>query len=346
MSAASITAATRQTFNALRTKTATSVSSVFLVGFLERTGLTVAKDPRLGGLKAALESLSALDQDRELTLAEFAHGTHSCSSLLHRAVVNNFRVPDFQTLTGIIDQVYEEVEKNTAGENATYIPQLARVDPEQFSVSFTSIDGQHYSVGHSDRQFCIQSCSKPLSYLIALHEFGEDYVHAAVGKEPSGQKFNAMMLKSVPRPDDPSHAIPHNPMINAGAIMTVSMVYPDFNARRRLEAVLTFWRKLCEDTPGAVEGTNFGGGGAADHIGYDDETYRSESGSADRNWCLGYMMKECNAFPPCFDARSGLSDTLELYFQLCSITATNRASTCQCIIAVCPSPLPRPCLTS
>ena len=55
---------------------------------------------------------------------------------------------------------------------------------------------------------------------------------------------------------------------------------------------------------------------------YDDPTYKSESGSADRNWCLGYMMKESGAFPPCFADR-GLGETLELYFQICSILNTN-----------------------
>ena len=50
-----------------------------------------------------------------------------------------------------------------------------------------------------------------------------------------------MKCRSICSPDDKKHAIPHNPMINAGAIMSVSMVYPDLN-RKRLEKVLDFWR--------------------------------------------------------------------------------------------------------
>ena len=112
------------------------------------------------------------------------------------------------------------------------------------SISVTTVDGQHFSNGDADKQFCIQSCSKPLSYLIALNEFGEEYVHSSVGTEPSGRAFNEMTLKSVPLKDDPGHAIPHNPMINAGAIMSVSMVYPDLNRVKRLEKVLDFWKQL------------------------------------------------------------------------------------------------------
>ena len=50
-------------------------------------------------------------------------------------------------------------------------------------------------VGDADTPFCIQSCSKPLSYLIALDEFGEEYVHKHVGTEPSGHAFNHVALK-------------------------------------------------------------------------------------------------------------------------------------------------------
>jgi glutaminase len=175
----------------------------------------------------------------------------------------------------------------------------------------TTVDGQHFSIGDADRQFCIQSCSKPLSYLVALNEFGEEYVHSSVGTEPSGRAFNEMTLKKKPTKDDPDHAIPHNPMINAGAIMSVSMVYPDLNRAKRLEKILDFWRDL---SSGAAASD-------IDPVGYDDATYRSESATADRNWCLGFMMKECHAWPPCF---TGLKDTLELYFQICSILNTGR----------------------
>ena len=73
-------------------------------------------------------------------------------------------------------------------------------------------------------------------------------------------------------------------MINAGAIMSVSMVYPDLNRKKRLEKVLDFWRELSR-------------GSSARPVSYDEATYRGESSTADRNWCLSYMMKETNAWP-------------------------------------------------
>ena len=191
----------------------------------------------------------------------------SCATLVEDAVKGNLKVPDFETLCQIISKVYEEVLPNKGGNNADYIPTLARVDPEQFAISFCSIDGQRFNIGDSDKQFCIQSCCKPINYLIGLNAYGPDYVHDAVGKEPSGVKFNQMVLKDRPG----TTAIPHNPMINAGAIMSVSMVYPELKSReKRLKAVMDIWKRLS--------------GGENAPIGYEEETYVSESGTADRNW--------------------------------------------------------------
>ena len=307
------TSATRQLFRSFQGVAGgmDNISSRAFLGFLTRQGLQTETDPRLAQMMASLTELGAVDTDKKLTLQQFASATHTCSTLLHRAVTGDLRVPDFGSLCAVIERVYEAVLPNRGGTNAQYIPQLAQVDPEQFSISVTTVDGQHFSIGDSDKQFCIQSCSKPLSYLLALNEFGEEYVHACVGTEPSGRAFNEMTLKAVPTKEDPKHAIPHNPMINAGAIMSVSMVYPDLNRKKRLEKILDFWHDLSSGTSAAD----------ADPVGYDDATYKSESETADRNWCLGYMMKECNAWPPCF---TGLEDTLELYFQICSILNTGR----------------------
>jgi glutaminase len=294
-------------FGALDLDGSNSVSSSYFLGFLRRKGLQPS-DKRLANLMGALTSLDAVATDRQLTLQEFADAIASCTTLVHKCVTGGLRIPDFDTFAAVIKDVFTEVLPNKDGANADYIPQLAEVNPDQFGISVTSVDGQHYSVGDSDVSFNIQSCSKPLSYLIAQTEFGPEYVHRHVGTEPSGQRFNEITLKAAPTEGKPGRQIPHNPMINAGAMMTVSMVFPELSRAERLERVLGVWKRLS--------------GGPDAPIGYDDATYRSESGTADRNWCLAYMMKEKQAFPPCF---TNLSDTLELYFQICSILATNDA---------------------
>lgn len=39
-----------------------------------------------------------------------------------------------------------------------------------------TVDGQQWSIGDTDVDFSIQSCSKPLVYCLALEELGAEYV--------------------------------------------------------------------------------------------------------------------------------------------------------------------------
>jgi NAD(P)-dependent dehydrogenase (short-subunit alcohol dehydrogenase family) len=58
------------------------------------------------------------------------------------------------------------------GEVATYIPELAKADPEAFGICIATIDGYAYEVGDSRREFTIQSISKPFVYGLALDDHG------------------------------------------------------------------------------------------------------------------------------------------------------------------------------
>jgi len=68
------------------------------------------------------------------------------------------------------------------------------VNPNQFGVAVCTIDGQRYSIGDVGVPFCVQSCSKVITYAIAQTLNGPDEVHQHVGVEPSGRAFNQMCL--------------------------------------------------------------------------------------------------------------------------------------------------------
>lgn len=107
-----------------------------------------------------------------------------------------------------------------------------------------------------------------------MEENGEEKVHAHIGREPSGQGFNELTLNKK--------NLPHNPMINAGTIMACSLIQPKKSPKERLEYVLDRWQDLT--------------GGR--RPGFDRAVYASERETADRNFALGYFMKEKGAFPP------------------------------------------------
>ena len=121
-----------------------------------------------------------------------------------------------QKVKDIVHNIYNELKNEKGGNVADYIPELACVNPDFFGVSICHVNGEIYNVGNCEKFFCLQSCSKPLSYCIAYDQLGKDELHKHVGYEPSGRAFNAFVLNK--------QGLPHNPMINAGAIMVASQI--------------------------------------------------------------------------------------------------------------------------
>jgi glutaminase len=264
------------------------ISPLEVLSRLERSGLQ-PDDPRIAEVLAGLTG--AEGGSRQISFTQFKALARHNSSLIRRAVEGNLAVPDFAGLTAGITRMYEELLPVRSGTVASYIPQLKRVDPDQLAIAVCTVDGQRFSAGDTRTAFCLQSVSKTVSYCLALDEHGIEAVHKHVGREPSGQSFNELALN--PR------GLPHNPMVNAGAIMTASLIRPEEDIADRFDLVAATWRRLA--------------GGR--RPGFNNAVYLSERQTADRNFALGYSMRESGAFRPGTD----LVQTLEFYFQACSI---------------------------
>ena len=227
----------------------------------------------------------------KIDLTQFKALIDGGGSLLKNILQNRMIIPDFPLLCRDIEEIFNQVKTNRAGEVANYIPQLGRVDPEQFAVSVTTVSGQRFSLGDATTDFCLQSVSKPINYCLALEEHGSDVVHKHIGREPSGRGFNELSLNN--------NGLPHNPMINSGAIMSCSLIRPQLNLADRFDYILKQWSRLSGNA----------------RIGFNNPVYLSERETADRNFALGYFMREKGAFPE----NTNLVQTLEFYFQCCSI---------------------------
>uniref|UniRef100_A0A8C7YUE6 glutaminase n=1 Tax=Oryzias sinensis TaxID=183150 RepID=A0A8C7YUE6_9TELE len=183
---------------------------------LKATGLRTG-DPRLkecmDTLKDTLKKTAdGVTLDRHL----FKKCVQSNIVLLTQAFRKKFVIPDFQSFTSHIDELYENAKNLSGGQVADYIPQLAKFSPDLWAVSLCTVDGQRHTVGDTKVPFCLQSCVKPLKYAVAVNDHGTQYVHSFIGKEPSGLRFNKLFLNE----DDK----PHNPMVNAGAIVCTSLL--------------------------------------------------------------------------------------------------------------------------
>ncbi|CDW58414.1 glutaminase kidney, mitochondrial [Trichuris trichiura] len=246
---------------------------------LRSTGLQ-RSDPRL---KSLLNKLHQAHQNLVLEDAIEAHNLLldketfiKCISddvlLILQALRNEFVIPDWSRFCTEVEEIYKATQCYTEGKVADYIPQLARVDPNHWGVAVCTVDGQRASWGDSKLPWCLQSISKALSYAIALDILGDELVHRYVGQEPSGRLFNDICLDHNNRP--------HNPMINAGAILLASLIKKDDCLADRFDFMIHMYQKLA--------GFEF--------VGFNNPTYEemflSERDTADRNFALAYYMRE------------------------------------------------------
>ena len=123
----------------------------------------------------------------------------------------------FDPIGDLLGRIRAEFAGDDRGEVADYIPELSTADPGAFGLALVGVAGSRYEAGESDVPFTIQSVSKPFVYALALADAGTEEVLARVGVEPSGEGFNAISL-------EPGTGRPDNPLINAGAILTTSLV--------------------------------------------------------------------------------------------------------------------------
>ncbi|XP_036885982.1 glutaminase liver isoform, mitochondrial isoform X3 [Sturnira hondurensis] len=261
---------------------------------LKATGLQTS-DPRLRDCLSQMRlmvrrSSSGGLLDRDL----FQKCVSSNIVLLTQAFRKKFVIPDFEEFTGHVDRIFEETKELAGGKLASYIPHLAKSNPDLWGVSLCTVDGQRHSVGHTKIPFCLQSCVKPLTYAISVSTLGTDYVHKFVGKEPSGLRYNTLSLSE--------EGIPHNPMVNAGAIVVSSLIKMDCNKAEKFDFVLQYLNKMAGN----------------EYMGFSNATFQSEKETGDRNYAIGYYLKEKKCFPKGVDMMAAL----DLYFQLCSVEVT------------------------
>lgn len=192
-----------------------------------------------------------------------------------------------------LESVLEEVRSRTSGEVASYIPELARVDPDPLGVALVSVHGIVHEAGDTDTHFTIQSVSKPFVFALAVDALGLDEVLKHVGVEPSGEPFNAISL-------EPTTGRPLNPMINAGAIVMSSLMAGD-TADDKFAAIHSGIQKF-----------------AGRDLVVDEAVFTSEATTGDRNRALAYLTLAAGTLGAPVDVAT------TAYFRQCSISVTAR----------------------
>lgn len=268
------------------------------VSVLTKSGLEYEQDIRLKELKQNITAL--IRRGGPVGEEEFINAIRPNIVLVSRAMRGDFVIPDWVKFTKKLEEFYWKCRINKNGKVACYIPQLAKYSPEYWAVSMCTIDGQRFRMGDTEVPFTIQSSGKPINYAIALNELGSDITHQYVGQEPSGRLFNDLSLKIFEGGDRPK---PHNPMVNSGAIVICSLlmklIHKDMKTSEKFDWVCDFYKSMV----------------ANEHVGFNNATFLSEREAADRNYAIGFYMKENKCFPE----ETNLRAVMDFYFQLCSL---------------------------
>eukprot|EP01083_Nonionella_stella_P291283 991216_1 len=118
------------------------ITCELLEDMVNSTGLS-RSDPRL---EKFFQRLDSIPSDK-LKQGEFNYVISSNEMLIRRALTQSFIVPDWSEFCQDIKMIHDTVADKTTGNVASYIPELAKVNPEYFAVSVCTIDGQSYSLG-------------------------------------------------------------------------------------------------------------------------------------------------------------------------------------------------------
>lgn len=179
--------------------------------------------------------------------------------------MNTDELQDF--LTDLVDRMRSMRER---GRVASYIPELARVDPRQFGISICLDSGEQLSAGDSAEPFSIQSISKVFALAMALRWQG-DQLWERVGIEPSNYAFNSVEEL------EKREGKPRNPFVNAGALVTTDAILDTADGPRAIDALLAFLRTAANDSD----------------IDVNERVAESEIDTANRNFALAYFLRSC-----------------------------------------------------
>ena len=121
-------------------------------------------------------------------------------------------------IQGTLKTVYEKYRNLKEGANADYIPALAKVDPNIYGIALVTVDGTVYALGDLKSEVSIQSISKVFTLAQVMQALGGDAIVNNMGVDATGQVFNSIVAVEQYKGAE------MNPLVNAGAIATTSMV--------------------------------------------------------------------------------------------------------------------------
>lgn len=199
-----------------------------------------------------------------------------------------------ESVDAALMEAHERFVDNRDGETIKIYPALAAMPPDLFGLAAAGGDGMISFAGDADHPFVLMSVSKPFIFALLVEEIGALAARAEIGVNATGLPFNA--LGAIER----GAGGRTNPMVNAGAIATTSLVPGE-----TLEAKWCFIHAGLERFAGRP-------------LSMDEAVYQSASLTNTRNKAISQLLSSFG--------RLGTSaeEAVELYTRQCSLAVTAR----------------------
>ncbi len=139
-----------------------------------------------------------------------------------------------EALQQLLNDAHARFVNVDEGKNADYIKALAEVPSDLFGLAIVTANGDVLTAGDVDYPFSIQSCSKVFTLCLAMEQSGDDTVVQKINVEPTGEAFNSIIAL------EQGDGRAGNPLVNAGAIATVSMLKAE-SAEERWNQILNYY---------------------------------------------------------------------------------------------------------
>jgi glutaminase len=137
-------------------------------------------------------------------------------------VIENFvstgHLPPSDTVASSVTEAHRRFKIDIEGKNSDVYPALARMPSDSFGVCVVDTTGRSYVAGDADCEFSIMSVSKPFVFALVCGEIGAEQAGRKIGVNATGLPFNSLV--AIEQSGDGRT----NPMVNAGAIVTTSLV--------------------------------------------------------------------------------------------------------------------------
>src|SRR5262249_23929431 len=132
--------------------------------------------------------------------------------------VSTGHLPSPEMVKSLVSEAYERFKSNVEGSNSDVYPAHARVPNDLFGVYVVGTSGNVYAMGDADHPFSIVSVSNAFVFALVCQSIGGEQAREKLGANSTGLPFNS--LAAIERSVDGRT----NPMVNAGAIATTSLV--------------------------------------------------------------------------------------------------------------------------